>query len=44
MKNDELKQIIFKGKNFQSIKNQIKKQENDDNIPKKGICVKVESS
>ena len=44
MKDDELKQKIFKGNKFLSNQNKIKKQENDDNIPSKGICVKVESS
>lgn len=43
MKTDELKQKVFKGKTYQSIKNQVKKLDNDDVIPCKGVCVKVES-
>jgi len=44
MKDDELKQKLFKAKAFQSMKNQVKKLHNGDKIPCKGACIKVESS
>ena len=44
MKDEELKHKLFKAKSFQSMNNQVRKLHNGDKIPRKGACIKVESS
>lgn len=43
MKDDDLKQKLFVGKSYQSLKDQIKKLPNGVSIPNRGVCIKVES-